>query len=116
MLHSLSIDPNRGAGDRKQVLTVKNPQGEYLGTAKDILLSPSGTVAFIIISVGERGNKDIAVPLAAFSYDDENDVLILEMGKEQIGAAPELNVKGIYEFFGGAPPWTDESPQGGEGK
>ncbi len=79
-------------------------------------MSASGTAAFIIISVGEKGERYIAVPLTAFSYDNENEVLILEVGKEQISAAPEFNVRGIYEFFGVAPPWTDESPQDGEGK
>ncbi len=111
-----AIDPNNKAWNQKEALSVKNPEGEYLGTAKDILVSPSGTVAFIIISIGEKGEKDVAVPLGIFLYDRQNKVLILKMSKEQIAAAPEFNVKGVYEFFGVAPPWTDTAPQDRGGK
>ncbi len=90
-----AIDPNSEAWNQKDRLPVKNPEGEYLGTAKDVLLSPSGTMAFIIISVGEKGEKDVVVPLAAFSYDRENKVLILKMSKERIGATRESNVNRI---------------------
>ncbi len=108
-----AIDPKNEVWSQRNALPVKNPGGEYLGTAKDVLLSPSGTMAFIIISVGEKGEKDVVVPLAAFSYDRENKVLILKMSKEQIGATPEFNVNGIYQFFGVAPPWTDKAPKDG---
>ncbi len=103
-----AIDPRGEPGNQKPGTAVKNPEGEYLGTAKD--MNYSGTVAFIIISVGENGEKDVAVPLGVFSYDQEKKVLILKMSKEQISAAPEFNVKGVYEFFGMALPWTDETP------
>ena len=106
-----AFDPKGEAMDQKQVLAVKNPEGEYLGTAKDILVNYSGTVTLIVISVGEKGEKDVAVPAGILSYDMEKEVLILKMSKEQIGAAPEFNIKGVYEFFGVAPPWTDETPQ-----
>ncbi len=111
-----AIDPKNEVWSQRNALPVKNPGGEYLGTAKDVLLSPSGTVAFIIISVGDKGEKDVVVPLTAFSYDWENKVLILKMSKERIDAAPEFSVKGLYEFFGLAPPWIDKAPQGREGK
>lgn len=104
-----AFDPKAQVGNQKQGLAVKNPEGEYLGTVKDLLLSYSGTVAFFIISVGDNGEKDIVVPVGSFSYDMEQEVLMLKISKEQIGAAPEFNVKGVYEFFGVAPPWTEET-------
>ena len=112
-----AFDPKGEAMDQKQVLAVKNPEGECLGIVKDMLVNYSGTVAFIIISVGEKGEKDVGVPLGIFSYDSEKEVLILKMSKGRIGAAPEFNVKGVYEFFGVAPPWPwmDDTPQDGEG-
>ncbi len=106
-----ALDPKAEAGNQKQVLAVKNPEGEYLGTAKDVLVNYSGTVALIIISVGEKGEKDVVVPADILLYDTEKEVLILRMSKEQIGAAPELNIKGVYGFFGVAPPWTDETSE-----
>ncbi len=111
-----AIDNNATAGDQAQAPAVKNPEGEYLGTVRDVFVNYSGTVAFIIISVGENGEKEIAVPLVIFSYDKENEVLILKMSKEQINGAPEFNVRKVYEFFGVALPLTDEAPQDGGGE
>ncbi len=111
-----AIDPKDEAGNQKQVLAVKNPEGESLGTIKDIFVNYLGTAAFAIISVGEKGEREIAVPLGAFLYDRENEVFILNISKENIAAGPEFSIKGVYEFFGVAPPWTDETPQDGEGK
>jgi len=106
-----AFDPETKVQNQNQVLTVKNPEGEYLGTVKDMLLNYSRTVAFIIISVGEKGEKDVVVPLGMFFYDEEKNILILQISKERIAAAPEFNVKGVYKFFGVAPPWTEETPQ-----
>ncbi len=110
-----AIDFESEAGNQGSGLAVKNPEGESLGTVKDILVNFSGTVALVIISVGEKGDKEVAVPLGMFLYDEENEVLILKMLKEEIGSAPEFNVKRIYEFFGVPPPWMYETPQDDEG-
>ncbi len=106
-----AFDPKAEGWDQEQVLAVKNPEGEYLGSVKDLLLSFSGTIAFFIISAGENGEKDVVVPVGIFSYDMEKEVLILNISRERLRAAPEFNVKGIYEFFGVVPPWTEETPQ-----
>ncbi len=112
-----AIDENARARDHAQAPAVRNPEGEYLGVAKDVVANYSGTIAFIIISVGENGEKEIAVPLVIFSYDKENEVLILKMSKDQIDAAPEFNMRKVYEFFGVALPFVDKMPEdGGAGK
>jgi len=54
-----AIDPKNKAWNQKEALSVKNPEGEYLGTAKDILVSPSGTIALMIISIGEKGRRTL---------------------------------------------------------
>jgi len=105
-----AIDLNGKTGNQTPAIAVKNTEGEDLGTVKDFLMSLSGNVSLVIISVGEKGEKEIAVPVTVLLYDAENRVIILQMGKEEIAAAPEFNLKGIYGFFGVAPSWAEEQP------
>ncbi len=104
---------------REEALLVKNSKGESVGTIKDALTDSSGNIVFVILSLtgGESRAKEVAVPLTAFSYDSENETIVLDVSNEQLAAAPQfeesdLNDPGfpgrVYQFFGQAPAWTGE--------
>jgi len=114
------------AGDQAEGLAVKNWKGEYIGSVKHVLSdSSNGNIVFVILSLGEEGKKEIAVPVRSFSsYDYENGFLVLNVSKEILTAAPEFHVSDlkdpafverVYRFFGLAPSWKDGTADGERG-
>ncbi len=114
-----------GLSDQDETMVIKNSKGEYLGTVKDLLIDSSGRVIFVIVSHGEEregiSRKDIAVPAVAFSYDRDQDRVVLDIAKDQLDAAPEFTVselddplfsERVFQFFGLAPFWSDGKPHG----
>jgi uncharacterized protein YrrD len=71
--------------------TVKNPQGEDLGTIKDIMIcTDTNKVQYYVLSFGGflgMGDKLFAVPPQAFTLDTEDKKLILNVDKEKLKAA-----------------------------
>lgn len=65
---------------------VVNPQGEKLGSVKDIMIDlESGEVAYTVLETGEflgLGGKYFAVPFNAYKIDGENERLVLNASKE----------------------------------
>ena len=122
---SIAFAVDRGAKPTKkgEALVVKNWKGEYIGSVQRVLSNSStGITTFVILSL-EKEKKEIVIPLASFSsFDEKNGILILNVNKETLKAAPEFHLSDledstfaerVYRFFGEAPPWTDE-PQGRE--
>ena len=114
------------AGDQEEGLTVKNWKGEYVGTVKHVLTdSSSKNIVFVLLSLGQERQKEIAVPVGSFSsYDYQNGFLVLNVSKEILAAAPEFHVSDlkdfafverIYQFFGLAPSWEDGTTEGERG-
>src|SRR5512139_1141232 len=81
------------AGNQEEGLTVKNWKGEYLGSVTHVLTdSSSGNIVFVILSLGEEGEKEIVVPVHSFSsYDFEGGFLILNVSKGILADAPEFH-------------------------
>jgi len=107
------------AGQSEEGLTVKNWKGEYIGSIKHVLTdSSNGNIVFVVLSLGQEGKREIAVPVRSFSsYDFENGFLVLNVSKEILATAPEFHisdlqdpafVENVYRFFGVAPSWEDE--------
>ncbi len=100
----------------EQSITVRTAEGESIGTVTNALLDASGNLAFIILSTNVgQGNKEIAVPVGAFTFDPESKVIILSIGSEKLSVAPEFNISDlndptfaqrVYRFFGMMPAWT----------
>ena len=71
---------------------VVNPQGENLGHIEDIMIDLStGRILYTVLSFGGIlgiGNKLFAVPFQAFTVDDENENLILDINQERLEDAP----------------------------
>ena len=111
------------AGQTSELLgmTVKNPQGEGLGTIAHIAAGPEGRVAFAVLSywVSDDTQKRVAVPFGALSCEERN--CVLNASKKTLDSAPtfisqdelaEPNMaEDIYRYFGVPPYWTEEETQ-----
>jgi hypothetical protein len=120
-----AADDSAGSSDQEQSLIVRNWKGDYIGTSHYVIMDPSaGEIVFVIVSI-ETGQdkeiKEVAVPWVLFSIDKGDGALVLNISKKRLDSAPEYHdynledpefIGGIYHFFGVAPPWTEETPQG----
>jgi hypothetical protein len=108
--------------DQKEALVVKNWKGEYIGSVRHVLIDSSTRgIVFIILSL-DKEEKEVVIPLGSFSsYDQENGILVLNVSKEILIAAPEFHLSDlkdpafagrVYGFFGEAPSWTDGATEG----
>jgi hypothetical protein len=121
-LIAYGVDNRAKSGNEDEVLVVKNWKDEYIGSAHHVLLdSSTGIITFIVLSLG-KGEKEVLIPLSAFSsYNHNTRTLVLGVNKEILVAAPEFHVSDlrdstfaerVYRFYGGAPPWTDGAREG----
>ena len=104
--------------------TVKNFQGDDLGTISEFLKGPEGHIAFAMLNyrVTDNTRKIIAVPIGALSCGKQN--CVLNASRETVGTTPPFVSKGdlaktrtaanIYFYFGVQPYWTEEGIQGKE--
>ncbi len=116
-----AVDGSYGVSIQEHALIVENWKGEYIGTSHHVVMDPStGNIIFIIVSLEQGENKEIAVPAGLFSVDKEHGVLVLNISKKQLGSSPAYHAsdlqdpeffKKVYRFFAIAPPWTEETPK-----
>lgn len=102
---------------------VMNSQGEQLGTLKEIMLDvESGHVAYAVLDFGGflgMGDKFFAVPWQAFSVDETNRKLVLNVDKETLQQAegfdkndwpdtrnPEWGRR-LHQHYGYTPYWDE---------
>ena len=114
-----------GEGTQGKSLIVKNWKGEYLGTSRHVILDPStGNIIFVIVSLNQKEDKEIAVPAGLFSVDNEHGHLVLNVSKEKLNSSPAYHssdlqdpefVGKVYRFFAIAPPWAEDTPKGEKG-
>ena len=99
--------------------SVHDPKGEYLGRISNFLIDPQGQVTFAIVSHGgflRFGEKDVAVPYGAFSYDRNKRYFFMDVTRDKLNAAPAFTSRDLYSekwaedmyrYFGKAPYWTE---------
>jgi hypothetical protein len=114
-------DDTSGASIQEHALIVKNWKGEYIGTSHHVVMDPStGNIIFIIVSLEQEENKEIAVPTGLFSIDEKQGVLVLNISKKQLDLSPSYHASDlqdpeffekVYRFFAIAPPWAEETPR-----
>ncbi len=72
--------------------TVKNAQGEKLGTIKDIMIDTAdGRTEYAVLEFGgimKIGSKLFAVPFDQIDVDTANEQLVLNVPKERLESAP----------------------------
>ncbi|RJR44292.1 MAG: PRC-barrel domain containing protein [Desulfobacteraceae bacterium] len=100
---------------------VKNSQGEDLGEVKDFVLDENGEVSLVIVSHGGflgMGDKDVAVPFSAFTFNESEDHAVLDVTNDQLASAPQIGenenltdrafAEEVYRHFGERPYWTEK--------
>ena len=102
--------------------TVKNFQGDDLGTISEFVKGPNGRIGFAMLNcrVTDNARKMIAVPIGALSCSREN--CVLNASKETVRTTPTFVSKedlaqtrtavNIYLYFGVQPYWTDAGTPG----
>ncbi len=120
--HRVSV--SGGASEISKLIgkTIKNFQGDDLGTIRELVKGPEGQIAFAMLSYRATDNtrKTIAVPIGALSCGDE--YCVLNASRETVGTTPPFVSKqglaqtrtaaNIYLYFGVAPYWTEEENRG----
>ena len=111
------------SGETSELLgtTVKDSQGEDLGTITDVVTGPEGRVAFGVLTywISDDTQKRVAVPFSTLSWEEQN--CILNASKETLDSAPTFVseddliepklAEDIYRYFGVQPYWTEEGTQ-----
>ncbi|KDE56082.1 PRC-barrel domain-containing protein [Methanoculleus sp. MH98A] len=101
--------------------SVRNPQGEDLGTIKDVVIDTGeGCIAYAALSFGGLmglGDKLFAVPWEALQYSATDDTFVLDVPKERLENAPGFDkdnwpttaertwLTGMYSHYGYTPYW-----------
>ncbi|CAN5825813.1 hypothetical protein BH24DEI2_BH24DEI2_12860 [soil metagenome] len=100
---------------------VKNSQDENIGDLKELMIDvQSGRVAYGVLDFGGilgMGNKLFAVPWQAFSVDEENKILRLDVDKDRLKNAEGFDLSSwpdtadtewgqkIHDYYGYTPHW-----------
>jgi len=100
---------------------VRNPQGEELGSLKEIMLDMStGHIAYAVISFGGfmgMGDKLFAIPWRMLTVDTENKELVRDVDKSVLENAPGFDKDNwpnfadrtwateIYAYYNHRPYW-----------
>ncbi len=103
--------------------SVINREGEDLGKVDEIMIDlPTGRVAYAVLSFGGAlgiGNKLFAVPWSAFTVDEDEKKLVLDIRKSQLETAPGFDKDNwpdmadtswadqIHSFYGARPYWEE---------
>lgn len=81
---------------------VVDPDGEKLGTLKDIMIDlPSGEVAYAVLArggFGGMGQKLFAVPWRMLSVDGDNRCLVLDVDATVLDDSPGFDPENWPEF------------------
>jgi len=121
--NSMAHEMMSKSGEPSEILgaTVKNPQGEDLGTITDVVTGPEGRVAFAVLSywISDDTQERVAVPLGALSCEEQS--CVLKASKDTLESAPTFVsdddlaerklAEGIYRYFGVPPYWTEEGTE-----
>jgi hypothetical protein len=117
----MSKSGERAEGSKLLGTSIKNPQGEDLGTITGVVTGPEGRVAFAVINywISDDTQKRIAVPFGALSCEEQN--CVLKATKVALDSAPTFVseddlaerklAEDIYRYFGIQPYWTDEGTE-----
>ncbi len=117
-VHAYAIVPGSVQSSQNKALAVQNTKGESIGTVTNALEDSSGNILFVIVSVGKNNdqeNKEVVVPLGAFSYDHDRSAFVLDISREDLAKAPEFKesdlgdpafAQRVYRYYAEAPAWT----------
>lgn len=100
---------------------IENSQGESLGKIEDLVIDlGEGRIAAAIVSFGGflgMGEKLVAVPMSAFTFDAQEQKFLLNVEKETLKNAPSFRnddwpelidrvwAADVYSYYGYPPYW-----------
>jgi len=108
---------------------VVNPEGEQLGTLKELMIDlDGGHIAYAVLSFGGflgMGDKLFTIPWEALTIDTDEHAFILEVDKEVLKNAPGFDKEhwpdnaqyeagwllDIYEYYGYSPYWMPDEQE-----
>jgi len=102
--------------------TVKNFQGDDLGTISEFVKGPEGRIAFAMLNyrVTDNTRKTIAIPIGALSCGKQN--CLLNASRETVTTTPPFvsmddlvktrTAVNIYLYFGVQPYWAEDGTLG----
>jgi hypothetical protein len=82
------------AGRQIGIRSVYDAEREYVGTITNALVDRTGSILFIVLCLDTKGaleKREIVVPLSALSLDLQENVVTLNISKEDLACAPEFN-------------------------
>ncbi len=120
---SVADDIISGSGGRSDVSkligkTVRNFQGDVLGTIRKLVKGPEGRIAFAMLNYQESNTtqKTIAIPIGALSHSEQ--VCVLNASRETVRTTPIFfseddltdtrTAADIYLYYGQHLYWTEE--------
>ena len=123
----MADDMTSGSGGRSDVSemigkTVRNFQGDILGTIREFVKGPEGRIVFVMLNnwVSDTTRKIIAIPIGALSCGEQ--VCVINASRETVATTPTFFSKDdltetrtaadIYLYFGLQPYWTEEGTAG----
>jgi sporulation protein YlmC with PRC-barrel domain len=89
--------------------SVRNPQGEKLGTLRDMVVDSQGHVPMAVLAYGGFlgiAAKSVAVPLGDLNFDSAKHTFVLNATKERLDAAPAFKESKV-----GGSSWTERAYQ-----
>ncbi len=129
IVSSRADDMTAGSGVRSDFTkligkTVKNYQGDILGTIREFAKGPEGEIAFAMLDywASDTTRKIVAIPIGALSCGEQ--ACMLNASRETVGTTPiyfskddlkdTRTASDIYLYFGLQPFWTEEETPGQE--
>jgi len=98
---------------------VSNTKGEVLGRIDEFVID-QGRISFAVLAHGgflRFGEKRVAVPFSALSYDQGARHFVLDITKEKLDSAPAFDLgsyrasrqwaEDVYKYYGQQPYWTE---------
>ena len=92
---------------------VKNPAMETIGSIDNVVVDPDGKVQQVVISVGGFlgvGSRHVALAWNQIRLDSSTDVAMVDMTKDQLKAAPEVQERRKTAAPAPAPSKSPASP------
>src|SRR4030042_8483 len=90
---SIAHEKMSKSGERAEVskllgTSIKNSQGEDLGTIADVVTGPEGRVAFAVLAywISDDTQKRVAIPFGALSCEEQD--CVLNVSKDTLDSAP----------------------------
>jgi hypothetical protein len=88
--------PDQWRADTLFGMSVTNLAGENIGNVDDLLIAQDGVIEGVVVSIGGFlgiGEKHVALGWDEFEVDEAQDVVLVDLTRDQMEAAPDFRTK-----------------------